>query len=210
MAPVRPRRAGSASCPEPSTYRCCYRSCYRLLHAAAPEVVLVEALEVPDLVQQRVADLLAELRACLHGAAEVLAIEDDRRRLVAGLGRELRGLADGTAVEPEDRRREWRLDRAEVRGIREVGDLDADRLDARATLGGQRIDDRVDFGAKLRDGDQNRGIELGRRELRGTRERGLGGGHVPELLEGQAEHLVRVRVLGLDRERALEGGAGVR
>src|SRR6185295_3631127 len=79
------------------------------LHAAAAEIVLVEPFEVADLVQQGVADLLGELGAGLHRAGEVLAIQHDRRDLALDVV-DVRAAPDRAAVEPEDGRRERRLD----------------------------------------------------------------------------------------------------
>src|SRR4051812_12627178 len=54
--------------PAPSDMPPSYR---KLFHAAATQVVFIETLEVPDLVQQRVANLLRQLGPGLHGPREV-------------------------------------------------------------------------------------------------------------------------------------------
>src|SRR6185312_16131639 len=105
-----------------------------LLHAAAAQVVLVEAFQMPDLVQQRVADLLGQLDPRLDRAREVLAIQDDRRRLVI----RRRRAPDRPAIQAEDRGRERRVDRLQILRQWEVLDLDLDLLDPRAPLGRQR------------------------------------------------------------------------
>src|ERR1043165_6505950 len=102
-----------------------------LFHATPTKIVFVEALEVPDLVQERVADLLGQLDTRLHRACEVLAVEDDRRGFVAGRW----GAANRASVEAEDRRWERRLDGFDVVRIGKVGNLDLDLVDMRAPLG---------------------------------------------------------------------------
>src|SRR5258706_136833 len=111
-----------------------------LLHAAAAEVVFVEAFEVTDLVQQRVADLLGKLGAGLYSPGEVLAIQHDRRRLVAGRGR----TTHRTAVDADDRRWERRRDGLEIGRVWQVSDLDLDRLDAGAALRREAREDLLD------------------------------------------------------------------
>src|SRR5688572_9708370 len=176
------------------------------VHAAAAQIVLVEAFQVADLVQECLADLDAELGARLDGAGEVLAIEHDGRRLVLDV---VVAAPDGAAVEAEDRRRERRLDRGQVGQIRQVRDLDPDRAHARPPLGGERGDDRIDLAPQLGGLDQHRRREIAWSQLDGARELARGPGGVAELLEREAHELVRICVVGLDRERLVERGLGL-
>ena len=158
-----------------------------------------------DLVEQCVSDLFGELRARLDRTREVLAIEHDRWRLVA----RRRCPAHRSAIEPEDRRRKRRLHGLQIDGIRQIRNLDLDRLHVRPPLRRQRRDHRVDLLLELDDGDQHGRAELVRRELDRLAQLRVGGRVLPELLEREAEHLVRVRILRLDHERLAERGLRV-
>src|SRR5690606_32411122 len=107
-------------------------------------------------------------------------------------GRHRVRLADRSPIQPEDGRRERWLDRRQVRRIREVGDLDLDRADARLTILRERRDHAIDLLLELGPRDQDRRGEL----LGCQRERAiellLTTGGVAERLEREPEDLMTV------------------
>jgi hypothetical protein len=131
------------------------------------------------------------------------------RLLTARRRRQLGGVPDRPAVQPEDRRRERRRDRGQVDRIRQIGDLDLDPADLRLARNGQAGDHRVDLLLELGRRDHHRAGQLAGRELVSARQLGLGGPGIAELLERESEHLVGVGIVGLDPERLLQHRLGL-
>src|SRR5689334_18601637 len=97
----------------------------RLLEPARAQLVVVLAVEVAELVEQRHAHLALELRPVVGEPDQVLPVEHDRataRAVRGGAGLVLGGAAE----QAEDRRGEGRLDREQVVRLREVLDLHRD------------------------------------------------------------------------------------
>src|SRR3954466_6292075 len=131
---------------------------FMALEAPIPELLVVFAVEVADLVHQRVAHLAVQLLVGVRGAGEVAAIEQD-----AGL--RLGSAVRGRAEEAEDAGRERRIGRGQIADLRQIGHLEIGprepRLDVGRELGHLVLDDLLEHAA----GRLRRGLEGVRVEL---------------------------------------------
>lgn len=155
-------------------------------------------------MEQGGAHLRDQLLARLHRAREVLAVDDDRARLV------LRGLAERRAPEQaEDGRCERRLLGGEVGDVRQVRGLELDLGEIALELGRQPPRLLLDEGAELVRVQLDGGAEVGGRLPAGVLQLALGAREIAEPLEDEPEVVVRPGVLRVALDDVLEAAPGL-